>query len=87
MYEFFGGVAKILVPDNASTAVSHRNYDWYSPDLIRSYGELAEHYNTAIIPARIRHPGINPCRRVGTERIDMDYGCPAQRTVLFPDGA
>jgi transposase len=60
MYEFFGGVAKILVPDNASTAVSHRNYDWYSPDLIRSYGELAEHYNTAIIPARIRHPKDKP---------------------------
>jgi transposase len=60
MYEFFGGVTKILVPDNASTAVNHRNYDWYSPDLIRSYQELAEHYNTAIIPARIRHPKDKP---------------------------
>jgi transposase len=60
MYEFFGGVTKILVPDNASTAVHHRNYDWYSPDLIRSYQELAEHYNTAIIPARIRHPKDKP---------------------------
>jgi hypothetical protein len=52
--------ALLLVPDNASTAVNHRNYDWYSPELIRSYGELAEHYNTAIIPARIRHPKDKP---------------------------
>jgi transposase len=60
MYEFFGGISKILVPDNASTAVNHKKYDWYSPELIRSYGELAEHYNTAIIPARIRHPKDKP---------------------------
>lgn len=68
MYEFFGGVSKILVPDNASTAVNHRNYDWYSPELIRSYGELAEHYNTAIIPARIRHPNWR-CTKCSTNML------------------
>ena len=36
MYEFFGGVTPILVPDDASTAVDHNNYDWYSPKLIRA---------------------------------------------------
>jgi transposase len=60
MYEFFGGVTPILVPDNASTAVDHNNYDWYSPKLIRVYHEMAEHYNTAIIPARIRRPKDKP---------------------------
>ena len=56
MYEYFGGVARVLVPDNASTAVDHKDYDWYSPKLIRVYHEMAEHYNTAIVPARIRKP-------------------------------
>ena len=56
MYEYFGGVARVLVPDNASTAVDHKDYDWYSPKLIRVYHEMAEHYNTAIVPARIRRP-------------------------------
>lgn len=60
MYEFFGGVTPVLVPDNASTVVDHNNYDWYSPKLIRVYHEMAEHYNTAIIPARIRHPKDKP---------------------------
>ena len=60
MFEYFGGVAKVLVPDNASTAVDHRNYDWYSPKLIRIYREMAEHYNTAIVPARIRKPKDKP---------------------------
>lgn len=60
MYEYFGGVTKILVPDNASTAVDHKNSDWYSPKLIRIYQEMAEHYGTAIIPARIRAPKDKP---------------------------
>ena len=60
MYEYFGGVARVLVPDNASTAVDHKDYDWYSPKLIRVYHEMAEHYNTAIVPARIRRPKDKP---------------------------
>ena len=60
MYEYFGGVTKILVPDNASTSVDHKNSDWYSPKLIRIYQEMAEHYGTAIIPARIRAPKDKP---------------------------
>lgn len=60
MYEFFGGVTKILVPDNASTAVDHKNHDWYLPKLIRVYHEMAEHYGTAIIPLRMRAPKDKP---------------------------
>ena len=60
MYEYFGGVTRVLVPDNASTAVDHKNYDWYSPKLIRVYREMAEHYNTAIVPTRIRKPKDKP---------------------------
>ena len=55
MFQFFGGVPKILVPDNTKTAVVH-NKRWEDPQVNRSYHELAEHYGTAIIPARIRHP-------------------------------
>jgi len=59
MYEFFGGVARILVPDNCKTAVVH-NRDWYTPQLNVTYHELAEHYGTAIIPARVRAPKDKP---------------------------
>jgi len=59
MYKFFDGVAKILVPDNCKTAVSHGG-GWYSQQLNAVYHEMAEHYGTAIIPARVRKPKDKP---------------------------
>lgn len=55
MYEFFGGVSKALVPDNCATAVVHTR-NWFTPKLNASYHELAEHYGTGILPARVRRP-------------------------------
>lgn len=53
-YQFFGGVTRILVPDNLKTGVTkHTRAEIV---LNRSYQELAEHYGTAIIPARVRTP-------------------------------
>ncbi len=60
MYEFFGDIAKILVPDNCTTAVNHRQGSWYTPALNTTYHEMAEHYGTAIIPARVRRPKDKP---------------------------
>ena len=59
MYEYFGGVAKILVPDNCKTAVVH-NGGWYNQQINTVYHEMAEHYGTAIIPARVRKPKDKP---------------------------
>lgn len=59
MYEFFGGVARILVPDNCRTAVVH-NGGWKDQQINETYQEMAEHYGTAIIPARVRTPKDKP---------------------------
>ena len=59
MYEYFGGVAKILVPDNCKTAVVH-NGGWKDQQINETYQELAEHYGTAIIPSRVRAPKDKP---------------------------
>ena len=59
MYEYFGGVAKILVPDNCKTAVVH-NGGWKDQQINETYQEMAEHYGTAIIPARVRAPKDKP---------------------------
>ena len=59
MYEYFGGVAKILVPDNCKTAVVH-NGGWKDQQFNEIYQEMAEHYGTAIIPARVRSPKDKP---------------------------
>jgi len=53
-WEFFGGVAAITVPDNLKSAVTRPCR--YEPELNPTYQHLAEHYNTAVIPARVRKP-------------------------------
>ena len=59
MYEFLGGVARILVPDNCKTAVIH-NGGFKDQQINETYQEMAEHYGTAIIPARVRSPKDKP---------------------------
>jgi transposase len=59
MYQYFGGVSTLLVPDNTKTAVVHNN-NWYTPKLNTAYHELASHYDTVIIPARVRTPKDKP---------------------------
>ena len=60
MLEYFGGVPRIIVPDNCTTAVNHQQSDWYTPKLNTVYHEMAEHYGVAIIPARVRKPKDKP---------------------------
>ena len=55
----YNRVRKELMRNNTKTAVVH-NKRWEDPQVNRSYHELAEHYGTAIIPARIRHPKDEP---------------------------
>ena len=60
MFAFFGGVTPMLVPDNCTTAVDHKESTWYTPKLNKTYYEMAEHYNVAILPARVRKPKDKP---------------------------
>jgi len=53
-FEFYGGVPAAVVPDNTKTAVKHPCR--YDPELNPAYQNLAEHYDTAVIPARVRKP-------------------------------
>jgi transposase len=52
--EYFGGVPRAIVPDNLKSGIhkAHR----YEPDLNPAYHDFAEHYNVAILPARVRKP-------------------------------
>ncbi len=53
-YRFFGGVPRILTPDNLKTGVIKNTKD--ETVVNKSYQEMAEHYGTAIIPARPQKP-------------------------------
>ena len=53
-FEFMGGVAELLVPDNLKSAVTRPCR--YEPQANATYEDLAAHYRTAILPARVRRP-------------------------------
>jgi len=54
MFNYFEGVPQILSPDNLKSAVTkaHR----YDPVINQAYTRLAEHYEVAVVPARVRTP-------------------------------
>jgi transposase len=54
MFEFFGGVPELLVPDNLKTGVTSPSY--YEPDLNPAYTALAEHYGCCVLPTRPGRP-------------------------------
>ncbi len=49
-FRFFGGVPEILVPDNLKSGIT--NSCKFEPEANPTYADMAEHYNTVIIPAR-----------------------------------
>ncbi len=53
-FSFFGGVPEVIIPDNLKSGVSKSCR--YEPDINPSYQDLASHYNTAVVPARVRKP-------------------------------
>ncbi len=52
--EFFGGVPRMLVPDNLKSAV--KKTDRYEPDLSQGMNDLANHYLCVAAPARVYKP-------------------------------
>lgn len=52
--QFFGGVPEVLIPDNLKSGVSKACY--YEPDINPTYQDMASHYGTVVMPARVRKP-------------------------------
>lgn len=52
--EDLGGVPQLLVPDNLKAAVIKA--DRYEPDINQALEDFANHYRTAVLPARVRKP-------------------------------
>jgi len=63
-----GGVPQVMVPDNLKAAVTrgHR----YEPALNRTYGDLAQHYGVAVVPARVRRPREKAKVEVGVQVVE-----------------
>jgi len=53
-FAFFGGAARQIVCDNLKAGVTTTSR--YEPGINRTYQDMASHYGTAVLPARVRRP-------------------------------
>lgn len=79
--EFFGGVPKIIVPDNLKAGVT--NPSFYEPELNPAYAEFAQHYGVAVIPARVRKPRDKAKVEVGVQIVERQILAAVRDRVFF----
>ena len=56
---FFGGVTPVTTNDNCKVAVIE-NRDWIDPVINKDFQEWADHYDTTLLPAKVRKPKYKP---------------------------
>ncbi|MBS3025623.1 IS21 family transposase [Acidiphilium multivorum] len=54
MFRAFGGVPRLIVPDNLKSGVNKPSF--YDPEINLSYGRMASHYGVGVLPARPFRP-------------------------------
>jgi transposase len=54
LFGMLGGVTRLVVPDNLKSAIHKASF--YDPEVNRTYGMLAAHYEIGVLPARPRRP-------------------------------
>lgn len=71
-FGYFGSVPRALVPDNLKSGVIKPCY--YEPEINATYADMAAHYGTTVLPARVRKP---------RDKAKVEVGClVAQRWIL-----
>lgn len=79
--EYFGGVVKIVVPDNLTTGITKPNY--YEPGVNLAYQELAEHYQFAVLPARVKKPKDKAAAENGVQNVERWVIAPLRKRQFF----
>jgi transposase len=64
-FSYFGAVPHCIVPDNLRSGVTKTCR--HEPGINATYQEMATHYGTAIIPARVRKPRDKPKAEAGVQ--------------------
>lgn len=66
-FEYFCGVAQVIIPDNASTASNQISRYDKARDVNQSYASFLEYYRTAAVPARSLAPKDKPSAEAGVK--------------------
>lgn len=80
-FAFYGGVPVLCVPDNLKAGVIRACR--YDPDLNPTYHEMARHYGTAILPARVRKPRDKAKAEAGVQLVQRWVGAVLRNQTFF----
>jgi transposase len=80
MFRFWGSAPRLLVPDNLKSGVNKASF--YDPEVNRTYGKMAAHYNVGILPTRPRKPKDKAAVEAGV-RFAQSYILGRLRNVTF----
>jgi transposase len=67
-FEFLGGVPELVIIDNLKSGVNKACR--YEPDLNPTYLDMANHYQTAVMPTRVRAPKDKAKAEVGVQIVE-----------------
>ncbi|CAO0820444.1 hypothetical protein DFAR_1560018 [Desulfarculales bacterium] len=79
-FQFFGGVTELMVIDNLKSVVSKTCR--YELNINPTYQKMAAHYDTAVLPARVRKPRDKAKAAVGVQLVER-WILAALRTRTF----
>jgi len=80
-FAYFGGVTELLIPDNLKSGVTKACR--YEPTLNRTYEDLARHYGTTVIPARVRRPKDKSKAEIGVQVVQRWILASLRRRQFF----
>jgi transposase len=81
LFSHLDGVVPKLVPDNLKTGITHASF--YDPVVNRSYHELARHYGTGVVPARVRRPRDKAAAEKGVQIVETRVLAALRNRVFF----
>lgn len=79
--EDFGGVPRMLVPDNAATATDRSSV--YVTLVNEEYARFAEHYGAAVVPARVRRPRDKAVAESTVDLVERWVVAPSNETTFY----
>ncbi len=80
-FEFFGGVPRVVVPDNLKAGVTSPHL--YDPDVNATYMDLARHYGVAVVPARVAKPRDKAKAEVHVQVVERQILAPLRDRQFF----
>jgi transposase len=80
-FAFFGGVPRLLVPDNLKSGVTAACH--YDPDINATFAHMAEHYGVAVLPTRVRAPKDKAKVEAGVHVVETRVLAPLRNRRFF----